>query len=44
MSGGRCHVRGLLLLGAWARLAAAALIVAALWGGFFWATARPGGL
>ena len=33
----------LLPLGAGPRLAGAALIVAALWGAFFWATATPGG-
>lgn len=32
----------LLLVGAGPRLAGAALIVAALWAGFFWATATPG--
>ncbi|MEM9707555.1 MAG: hypothetical protein AAF871_02095 [Pseudomonadota bacterium] len=35
---------GLLLAGAGPRLAGAALIVAALWVGFFWATATPGAL
>ena len=34
----------LLLIGAVPRLAGAALIVAALWAGFFWATSTPGGL
>ncbi len=34
----------LLLLGAGPRLAGAALIVAALWAGFFWATSTPGAL
>ena len=34
----------LLLIGVGSRLAGAALIVAALWVGFFWATATPGGL
>lgn len=34
----------LLLLGAVSRLAGAALIVAALWAGFFWATSTPGAL
>ena len=34
----------LLLLGAGPRLAGAALIVAALWASFFWATSTPGGL
>ena len=34
----------LLLIGAGPRLAGAALIVAALWAGFLWATATPGGL
>jgi hypothetical protein len=33
---------GLLLLGAGPRLAGAALVVAALWAGFLWATATPG--
>ena len=33
----------LLPLGAGPRLAGAALIVAALWAGFFWATSTPGG-
>ena len=33
----------LLLLGAGHRLLGAALIVAALWGAFFWATSTPGG-
>ena len=33
----------LLPLGAGPRLAGAALIVAALWGAFFWATSTPGG-
>lgn len=33
----------LLLLGAAPRLFGAALIAAALWAGFFWATARLGG-
>ena len=33
-----------LLLGAGPRLAGAALIVAALWAGFFWATSTPGSL
>ena len=33
----------LLPLGAGLRLAGAALIVAALWGMFFWATSTPGG-
>lgn len=32
----------LLLVGAAPRLAGAALIVALLWAGFFWATASPG--
>ena len=35
---------GLLLVGAGPRLAVALLIVAALWAGFFWATATPGTL
>lgn len=34
----------LLLLGAGPRLIGAALIVAALWAGFFWATSAPGAL
>ena len=34
----------LLLVGAGPRLAGAALIVAVLWAGFFWATATPGAL
>ena len=34
----------LLLLGTWPRLAGAALIVAILWAGFFWATSTPGAL
>ena len=34
----------LLLLGAGPRLVGAALIVAALWAGFFWATSTPGAL
>ena len=34
----------LLPLGAGPRLAGAALIVAVLWGAFFWATSTPGGL
>lgn len=34
----------LLLVGAPPRLAMAALVVAALWVGFFWATATPGAL
>jgi len=34
----------LLLLGAGPRLVGAILIVAALWGGFFWATWVPGAL
>ena len=33
----------LLPLGAGTRLLGAALIVAALWGAFFWATTTPGG-
>ena len=33
----------LLPLGAGPRLAGAAVIVAALWAGFFWATSTPGG-
>ena len=39
----RSEIR-LLLLGAGPRLAGAALIVAALWAGFFWATSTPGAL
>ena len=35
---------GLLLLGAGPRLIAAALVVAALWAGFLWATSTPGAL
>ena len=35
---------GLLLLGALPRLAGAALIVAALWAGFFWAIQTSGAL
>ncbi|MEM6608091.1 MAG: hypothetical protein AAF689_05875 [Pseudomonadota bacterium] len=35
---------GLLLVGAGPRLAMAALIMAVLWAGFFWATATPGAL
>ncbi len=34
---------GLMPLGAGARLLGAAMIVAALWGAFFWATSTPGG-
>ncbi len=34
----------LLPLGAGPRLAGATLIIAALWGAFFWATSTPGGL
>ncbi len=34
----------LLLLGSGPRLAVAALVVALLWLGYFWATATPGGL
>ena len=34
----------LLLLGARSRLIGAALIVAVLWAGFFWATSTPGAL
>ena len=33
-----------LLMGAGPRLAGAAVIVALLWAGFFWATATPGAL
>ena len=33
----------LLAVGAGLRLAGAALMVAALWAGFFWATSTPGG-
>ena len=32
----------LLLMGAGARLGGAALVVALLWAGFFWATSSPG--
>ena len=35
---------GLLLVGAGPRLAGAAVIVALLWAGFFWATSSPGAL
>ncbi len=40
------HYRALrlLALGAGPRLVGAAIIVAALWGAFFWATSPPGGL
>ena len=34
----------LLAVGAGPRVVGAALIVAALWAGFFWATSSPGGL
>lgn len=34
----------LLLLGAGPRLAGAAVLVALLWGAFFWAISTPGGL
>ena len=34
----------LLLLGVGPRLAAATLVAAALWAGFFWATSTPGAL
>ncbi|MEM6491308.1 MAG: hypothetical protein AAF684_05310 [Pseudomonadota bacterium] len=34
----------LILLGAGPRLAAAALVVALIWAGFFWATWTPGAL
>ncbi len=39
------HTRALrlLALGAGPRLVGAALIVAALWGAFFWAVSTPGG-
>ena len=43
MTAHRAMVR-LLLLGAGPRLAGAAVIVAALWAGFFWATSTPGAL
>lgn len=33
----------LLAVGAAQRLAGAALVLAALWAGFFWATSTPGG-
>lgn len=36
--------RRMLLIGVGPRLAGAALIVIALWAGFFWATSTPGGL
>ncbi|MFT6877694.1 MAG: hypothetical protein ACJAZF_003824 [Granulosicoccus sp.] len=35
---------GLIMLGAGRRVAIAAVLVAALWGLFFWATSTPGGL
>lgn len=35
---------GLLLVGAGPRLMVAAVIVALLWAGFFWATSSPGAL
>ncbi len=41
---GRHQMLRLLLLGAGPRLAGAALIVAALWAGFLWATSKPGAL
>ena len=34
----------LLLVGAGPRIAAALIVVALLWAGFFWATSSPGGL
>lgn len=37
-------ILGLLLLGAGTRLAMAALVVALIWLGFFWATGTPGAL
>jgi hypothetical protein len=40
----RSSVIHLLLLGAGPRLAGAALIVAVIWAGFFWATTAPGAL
>jgi hypothetical protein len=41
MTGMRPMVR-MLVLGAGLRLAGAALVVALLWAGFFWATSTPG--
>jgi hypothetical protein len=38
------HKMSLFLLGIWPRLAGVALIAAALWAGFFWATHTPGAL
>ena len=35
---------GLLLLGAGPRLTIAALVAAALWAGYYWATSTPGGI
>ena len=43
MRGRRAPSLRLLPLGAGPRLLGAALIVAALWGAFFWATSAPGG-
>lgn len=43
MSAGRTALR-LLLIGAGPRLLGAAVIVALLWLGFFWATRTPGAL
>jgi len=43
MMSGRIVFRPL-LVGAIPRLAGAALVVAALWAGFFWATSTPGAL
>ncbi|MEO1706009.1 MAG: hypothetical protein AAFR53_06455 [Pseudomonadota bacterium] len=40
----RSKAIGLLLVGSGTRILGAALIVALLWGGFFWATATPGAL
>ncbi len=40
----RARTLQLLLVGVGPRLAIAALIVAALWLGFFWATSTPGAL
>ncbi|MEM6945752.1 MAG: hypothetical protein AAF565_18570 [Pseudomonadota bacterium] len=34
----------ILLLGAGSRLVVAALLIAVLWAGFFWATSTPGAL
>lgn len=42
MTGGRLTSIRLLLLGAGPRLAGAAVVIAVLWAGFFWATTTPG--